>query len=743
MAKALLLGHAAFMFMASNTLSYLAVTNVAVNKCANKEALKAHLPFVIIVAGVMGIMTRQAMFYIDYLLPYGSIDLKDTWTTFPPHHIFLSVFVGLVVIFATIFMDVLTQDGPRMLNICRNMNVLSLSRFSKTKIKTVDTHEEYYDRLIKLHNKYCNITKVSDSSDKVGICVTSDPSKDDFDEFDAIDKYYVSKFEPDLTAFLDAITKFNETYSTSTNAFKKHNDYISSDYHKENHQKFNWLKSTGLTVMQTIPPEDVDRYDAYNSENCELIRFMDELKGKMKNHKDKSKFFSEVNGGTDYNNFRGALVKNIENIENKYKQKATRNVIEKLAVDSDQSKQLVKILLFYIYAYSSEDVQYKTMFLTTDQISGAKQQIDDVDKIQKAIDKLNEEIKSIETAIDLTVSTSTLEEQIKTNEVAIKGKEGELETARKALADNQVLKIPTGSTAMDVIVSRIKAYIQSEKKKTIQSEKKGATGGKVTGVPHFDDDKFTVFGYDTTKVRCDDKVLTEEKFKKATLMLSKSGEKYYRDLGPYYYKTNLDNIKNYRTRLATLFSGVLRKKVVTNFASCEDDYLRRNIINGYTWIMIMWPSVELYSAIANVKTAFFKDNQAMTFVFMGASVILPTLYGVFLYGGAGIAQGNSVFMNLLSSSKEIVQKVVKVNTEIGSYTFDANEETKVEDIKKGLDEKEEDISWTDYGLFYNETPLTDMTKTLKILNIGYGSTLSLRKTTVIEETPTDAGAGSS
>ena len=124
-------------------------------------------------------------------------------------------------------------------------------------------------------------------------------------------------------------------------------------------------------------------------------------------------------------------------------------------------------------------------------------------------------------------------------------------------------------------------------------------------------------------------------------------------------------------------------------------------------------------------------------------MILPTLYGVFLYGGAGIAQGNSVFMNLLSSSKEIVQKVVKVNTEIGSYTFDANEETKVEDIKKGLDEKEEDISWTDYGLFYNETPLTDMTKTLKILNIGYGSTLSLRKTTAIEETPTDAGAGSS
>jgi hypothetical protein len=729
------------MFVASNALSYLAVTNIAVNKCANKEALKAHLPFVIIVAGVMGIITRQVMFYIDYLLPYGNIDLKNTWTTFPPHHIFLSIFVGLVVIFATIFMDVLTQDGPRMLKICRNMNVLSLSRFSKAKIKSVDTHEEYYERLLKLHNKYCNITKVTKSDDKIGVCVTTDPSKEDFDEFDVIDKYYMNKFEPDLTAFLAAIQKFETSESSKNeNPFEIHNNYIDSNEHTENYSKFNWLKSTGVTVMKKIPPEDVNRYDAYNSQNCELIRFLGDLKGKMADHKDKSRFFDEVDTGTNFNNFREALNEQINKIKNKYRQKATRDVILKLSSSSDQTNELVKILSFYIYAYSDDDIKYKTMLLSQTQIDDMVDNINKRNGFQTKIRESNTKISSYELSkkslSESKKSTADIDLSISDEKKVLEQNKQQLDEIIKTIAAHESLKNPSdASTRLDVVVKRINEYIRLKKT------------GTVTGVSHFDKEIFSTYGKDikdgVNTVRCDDTALTDEKFKTATFVLSTSGQKYYRNLGPYYYKTNLDNIKKYRTRLANLFSGILRKKVVTNYSSCEDDYLRQNIINGYTWIMIMWPSVELYSAIANVKTALFKDNQNMTFVFMGASVILPTLYGVFLYGGAGIAQGSSVFKNLLFSSKEIVQKVVKVNTEIGSYTFDIKDETKVDDIKKGLDEKEEGIFWTDYGLFYNDIPLNDMTKTLKSLNIEYGSTLSLRKTTVIEEPSSAAAAGTS
>lgn len=694
MAKVLLLGHAAFMFASSNLLSYLAITNIAVNKCSNKDALKAHLPFVIIVAISMGIIARQAMFYIDYLLPYGSIDLKDTWTTFPAHHIFLSIFVSIVVIFATIFLDTLTQDGGRMLNICRNMNVLSLSRFSKTKIKSVKTHKDFYERLDKLHNRYCTERKVTGDTDKVGVCITSDPTKDDFDEFDSLDKYYIDKFEPDLDAFLKEIAGFEET-NAETNAFKKHNAYMESSVHKNNQTKFNWLKSTGLTMMKSIPDEDVNRYTAYNSENCELLRFLDEIGVALKDEESKDQWFNDVYfTGQDYNGFRNKLNETIDGIKEKYKQKASRDVINKLTEDSVDSKNLVTILLFYIYAYSEDDLKFKTMLMTESEKTAAGNAYLEVENSKKLIDDLSNGSEAdklqLQTTYDKMVAILAADASINPKEI----------------------------TALDIKITRINSHISK---------------GAKTGVKYLDDESLSSTN---ESVRCDDEVLDDEKYKKATFLLSDSGKKYYRNLGPYYYDKNLNNIKNYRKRLANLFDGDIRKKVVSNFKTCEDDYLRRNIINGYVWSMIMWPSVELYSAIANIKTAFFKENQAMTFVFMGASIIMPTLYGVFLYGGAGVAQGNSVFMNIISSSKEIVQKVVKVNTEIGSYTFDVDDTTKVGDIKKGVTEKEDDISWTDYGIFYNETLLDDEEKTLKILSIGYGSVLSIRKTTVVDAAST-------
>lgn len=717
MAKIMLLGHAAFMFVASNALSYLAVTNIAVNKCSNKEALKAHLPFVIIVALSMGIMARQGMFYVDYLLPYGTIDLKDTWTTFPAHHIFLTIFLSIVVIFATIFLDALTQDGPRMLNICRNMNVLSLSRFSKSKIKSVSTHEEFYDRLDKLHNRYCSERKVTGDTDKIGVCITSDPTKNDFDEFDAIDKYYIDKFKPDMETFLAQITGFNGT-NTETNVFKKHNAYMDSDVHKDNQTKFNWLKSTGFPIMKSIPDEDVNRYEAYHSENCELLRFFDELKTLLKDEKSKDTWFKDVYlTGQDYNGFRNKLNETIDGIKDKYKQKASRDVIEKLTEDSDESKVLVMLLLFYVYAYSGDDLKFKTMLMTGAEKAEAAKSYTDVDKLKKSIEELT---------IDINAATRSMgglsdEGKIKLdeNKKKLQTDEAAYATAVAVLAANPSINPGEGTTALDKKIERINAHITPTVK---------------TGVKHIDNKLLNSKGGNS--VRCDDEALNDKKFKKATYLLTSSGGKYYRNLGPNYYETNLNNIKIYRKRLANLFGGDVRKKVVSNFKSCEDDYLRRNIINGYVWLMIMWPSVELYSAIANIKTAFFKENQGMTFVFMGASVLMPTLYGVFLYGGAGVAQGNSVFMNIISSSKEIVQKVVKVNSEIGSYTFDADDATKVGDIKNGVTEKESDISWSDYGLFYNARLLDDEEQTLKNLKIDYGSVLSVRKTTVVDATST-------
>tara|TARA_Y100000389_G_scaffold198595_1_gene235395 strand:+ start:1977 stop:3668 length:1692 start_codon:yes stop_codon:yes gene_type:complete len=559
---------------------------------------------------------------------------------------------------------------------------------------------------------------VTGDADKIGVCITSDPTKNDFDEFDAIDKYYIDKFEPDMDTFLNQIETFNET-NAETNAFKKHNAYMESSVHKDNQTKFNWLKSTGLTIMKSIPDEDVNRYDAYHSENCELLRFLDDVGVALKDEESKDKWFNDVYlTGQDYNGFRNKLNETIDGIKEKYKQKVSRDIINKLTEDSVDSKNLVTILLFYIYSYSEDDMKFKTMLMTDAEKTAAAQSYKDVENLKKSIEELAKQIS----AASSSGLQYGLSDEAKTKLDADKKK---LQTDEAAYATKAALLAadvsinPVGTSELDIKITRINSHISK---------------GIKTGVKHIDDKLLNSRG--SKSVRCDDEALNDEKFKKATFLLSSSGTKYYRNLGPNYYEKNLNDIKIYRKRLSNLFGGDIRKKVVSNFKTCEDDYLRRNIINGYVWTMIMWPSVELYSAIANIKTAFFKENQGMTFVFMGASIIMPTLYGVFLYGGAGVAQGNSVFMNIISSSKEIVQKVVKVNSEIGSYTFDADDATKVGDIKNGVTEKESDISWSDYGLFYNARLLDDEEQTLKNLKIDYGSVLSVRKTTVDDATST-------
>lgn len=705
MAKALLLGHAAFMILISNVSSYLAVTNVAVNKCANKDALESQLGFALFGAGVFGLIARQLMFFSESMFPSLGIDLADTWTTYPPHHIFLSVFVSIVFVFAAIFLDTMVQDGPRMTNICRNMKVLSLSRFSKNKIKGINTHEEFYQRLEKMHNKFCSNTKVEGTMDTVGVCITSDPTKEDFDEYDVIDKYYVSKFKEDIETFEKALNDFN---AGDANEFEKHNKYLDADVHKNNQQKFNWLKSTGITIMGKIPVEDVPRYDAYNSENCELLRMFDELKGKIEGVGDKAALYGQmIAEAPDYSGARKIINDAIKGSATLYQQAAAKQVVEKLAVDGTESNNLVKVIMFYVHAYSKDDNTYKTLF-KTDRA--------ELQTLQAAVDEAKLELANKESQLQLLIgqkSNGAQDVDTSTTKTALDKAKENYDAAVKALGPTP----DTPAKILDQKIADINKFVVTDKNKT--------------GVDLIDNNKLAASWGTPNPVRCDDGAFADEKFKKLTFVMSSTdSKKYYNTLGPYYYQKRITSIKNYRERLQKLFDGDMRTKVVTNYKKCEDDYLRRNIINGYTWVMIMWPSIELYSAIANVKTALFRDNQTMTFVFMGASIVLPVVYGVMLYGGAGIAQGSAVFTNILSSAKEIVQKVIKVNTDIGSYTFDVSEETTVGEIKKSILENEDGIKWNEYGLHYNETILTDDAQTLADLKIGFGSTLTVRKITV-------------
>ena len=63
----------------------------------------------------------------------------------------------------------------------------------------------------------------------------------------------------------------------------------------------------------------------------------------------------------------------------------------------------------------------------------------------------------------------------------------------------------------------------------------------------------------------------------------------------------------------------------------QDDYLRRRIISGFVWCMVLWPSLQSHSFMSRMYTAF--GTESNQYVFFVGSVLLPIVLGVGLFGG--------------------------------------------------------------------------------------------------------------
>ena len=174
----------------------------------------------------------------------------------------------------------------------------------------------------------------------------------------------------------------------------------------------------------------------------------------------------------------------------------------------------------------------------------------------------------------------------------------------------------------------------------------------------------------------------------------------------------------------------------TNTDVLEDDYLRKNILNGFTWCMIVWPSLETFYFIQKMFSVMTNNRRvpgiAKGIVYIFA-VILPLLVGVVMYGGDSIGGGirKKDITKLLkgkSGASETTSSVVRVNdgNKVHSIHIDDVSTYTVKELKVELSKKTK-IDWMKKLLHnYNDNiDLIDNNKMLSDYDVQIGSTLSL------------------
>jgi len=98
-------------------------------------------------------------------------------------------------------------------------------------------------------------------------------------------------------------------------------------------------------------------------------------------------------------------------------------------------------------------------------------------------------------------------------------------------------------------------------------------------------------------------------------------------------KTMVKDISSKYDVLKLVFNGVNMQAYEASVA-IQDDYLRRRIISGFVWCMVLWPSLQSHDFVAKLYTAFGTERNQYAFYVGG--VLMPVLVGVGLFGGKDV-----------------------------------------------------------------------------------------------------------
>lgn len=195
------------------------------------------------------------------------------------------------------------------------------------------------------------------------------------------------------------------------------------------------------------------------------------------------------------------------------------------------------------------------------------------------------------------------------------------------------------------------------------------------------------------------------------------------------------SVVNMYTTLMTDIYTAERLTMYKDAAAKEDDYMRRNIIAGFTWSMIVWPSLQSHATIVQLYSALGSPESNLTWVWYVSSVLVPILLGIVLYGRGTIGTGIQ-----LKDFTDIMKKGITPQVEVRSVRV--HHPFKSEDvIKEGLDYSTykvselqalpefSDISWDEYvfQISTNDVKLDNIESTLSEMGIGDGNILKIVK----------------
>ena len=103
------------------------------------------------------------------------------------------------------------------------------------------------------------------------------------------------------------------------------------------------------------------------------------------------------------------------------------------------------------------------------------------------------------------------------------------------------------------------------------------------------------------------------------------------------------------TALKNVFNDATLKAYDASVA-IQDDYLRRRIISGFVWCMVLWPSLQSHDFVSRMYTVF--GTEGNQYVFFISSVLLPVMLGLALFGGKDARKQVSL-KNISAIIKEI------------------------------------------------------------------------------------------
>ena len=103
------------------------------------------------------------------------------------------------------------------------------------------------------------------------------------------------------------------------------------------------------------------------------------------------------------------------------------------------------------------------------------------------------------------------------------------------------------------------------------------------------------------------------------------------------------------TALKNVFNDATLKAYEASVA-IQDDYLRRRIISGFVWCMVLWPSLQSHDFVSRMYTAFGSERNQ--YVFFISGVLLPVMLGLALFGGKDARKQVSL-KNISAIIKEI------------------------------------------------------------------------------------------